>query len=81
MIVDVVGLAFRCVSVHVEGEHESSLTTPLDPEMGGQQLVSMIACKNVWEYLTKDTRRRMVFHCPSHEGIERNEAVDEEVES
>ena len=47
--------------------------------MHGQQLVSIVACRNVREWLEKDDRRRVVFHwCPSHEGMEWNELVDED---
>ena len=45
----------------------------------GQRLVSVIACRNAQEWLTKDPRRRIEFHwCPSHEGIEWNDVVDED---
>ncbi|KAJ2968467.1 hypothetical protein NUW54_g13208 [Trametes sanguinea] len=66
-----------CDVIHVVADNESALTTLLDPSMHSQQLVSVVACRNVREWLSKDARRRIVFHwCPSHEGIAWNELVD-----
>ncbi|TFK90462.1 hypothetical protein K466DRAFT_470811, partial [Polyporus arcularius HHB13444] len=83
MIAGGMSLAFAtkqaCDTIHVVADNESALKTLLDPGMHGQQLVSVIACKNVREWLTKDERRRVVFHwCPSHEGVAWNEQVDED---
>ncbi|CDO74300.1 hypothetical protein BN946_scf184839.g5 [Trametes cinnabarina] len=75
------GLAFTtrqaCETIHVVADNESALETLLDPSLHGQQLVSIVACRNVREWLSKDPRRKTEFHwCPSHEGIEWNELVD-----
>ena len=69
------GIAFAtkqpCDTIHIVADNESALQTLLDRGMHGQQLVSVIACRNAGEWLTKDPRRRIEFHwCPSHEGIE-----------
>ena len=77
------GVAFAtrqaCDTIHVVADNESALKTILDPSMHGQQLVSVVACKNVRAWLTKDNKRRIEFHwCPSHEGVEWNERVDED---
>ena len=81
MIAGGMGLSFAtkqlCDTIHIVADNESALKTLLDPGMHGQQLVSVIACKSVREWLTKDACRRIEFHwCPSHEGIEWNELVD-----
>ena len=58
---------------------QRALNTLLDPGMHGQQLVSIVACRNVREWLEKDDRRKVVFHwCPSHKGVEWNELVDDD---
>ncbi|KAI0371193.1 hypothetical protein BV20DRAFT_942646, partial [Pilatotrama ljubarskyi] len=63
-------------------DNESTLETLLDPGMHSQQLVSIVACRNIRERLAKDERRRVVFHwCPSHKGIVWNEAVDEDAKA
>ena len=68
-----------CETIHIVADNESALKTLLDPGMHGQQLISIIACRNVREWLEKDARRRVIFHwCPSHEGVEWNELVDED---
>ncbi|KAJ2972867.1 hypothetical protein NUW54_g12177 [Trametes sanguinea] len=77
------GLAFAtkqsCETIHVVADNESALETLIDPGMHGQQLVSIVACRNVREWLSKDPRRKIEFHwCPSHEGIEWNELVDQD---
>lgn len=51
-----------CETIHVVADNESVLKTLLDPGMHGQQLVSVVACRNVREWLAKDERRRIVFH-------------------
>ncbi|KAI0633445.1 hypothetical protein C8Q77DRAFT_1115025 [Trametes polyzona] len=60
------GLAFatqqRCETIHVVADNESALKTLLNPGIHGQQLVSVVACRNVWEWLAKDQRWRIVFH-------------------
>ncbi|KAH9933218.1 uncharacterized protein BXZ73DRAFT_23508, partial [Epithele typhae] len=81
MIAGGMGIAFAtkqvCETIHVVADNESALKTLLDPRPHGQQLVSVIACANAREWLDKDACRRIVFHwCPSHTGIEWNEAVD-----
>ena len=72
MIAGGMGLSFvtrqRGDTIHVVADNKSALNTLLDPGMHGQQLVSVITCRNVREWLTKD--RRIGFHwCPSHEDI------------
>lgn len=68
-----------CETIHVVADNESALKTLLDLGMHGQQLVSVVACRNARDWLAKDERRRIVFHwCPSHEGVEWNELVDED---
>ncbi|KAI0737466.1 hypothetical protein C8Q80DRAFT_1075391, partial [Daedaleopsis nitida] len=83
MVAAGMGIAFAtkqpCETIHVVADNESALKTLLDPGMHGQQLVSIVACRNVREWLERDVRRKIVFHwCPSHMGIEWNELVDED---
>ncbi|KAI0629029.1 hypothetical protein C8Q77DRAFT_1144648 [Trametes polyzona] len=60
------GLAFatrqQCDTIHVVADNESALETLLNPGIHGQQLVSVMACRNVREWLAKDQRRHIVFH-------------------
>ncbi|KAH9911563.1 uncharacterized protein BXZ73DRAFT_35246, partial [Epithele typhae] len=86
MMAQGMGLGFAtkqiCETIHVVADNESALRTILDTGMHGQQLVSVIACRKVREWMEKDERRRIVFHwCPSHVGIEWNERVDEDAKA
>ncbi|OSC96557.1 hypothetical protein PYCCODRAFT_1335360, partial [Trametes coccinea BRFM310] len=86
MIAGGMALAFAtkqsCDTIHLVADNESALKTIANPGMHGQQLVSILACRNLREWLSKDANRRVVFHwCPSHEGIAWNELVDEDAKS
>ena len=83
MIACGMGLRFAttqpCETIHVVVDNESVLKTILYPGLHGQQLVSVRACMNVPEWLEKDVRWRVVFHCcPSRADIEWNELMDED---
>ena len=83
MIACGMGLRFAttqpCETIHVVVDNESVLKTILYPGLHGQQLVSVRACMNVQEWLEKDVRWRVVFHCcPSRADIEWNELMDED---
>ena len=66
----------RRFTLILSGPGPMGVIVHLDPDMHGQQIVSVIVCRNVREWLTKNNKRRIECHrCPSYEGAEWNERV------
>ncbi|KAI9066174.1 hypothetical protein FKP32DRAFT_1566453 [Trametes sanguinea] len=65
-------------TVHVFSDCEGALTSVFDTSTG--RPAARNACRILRDWFERDDRNRLVLHyCPSHSGVDENEAVDADV--